>query len=75
LICFNAPQQLIDRFEGRLHDTEWRSVLKNPFDLWIVVIDKLFVWMDAQAWNLADVFRGIEKVSEKYLFIHSCLTC
>ena len=62
LICFNAPPQLINRFKRLLDNTEWRNVLQSPFDLWIVVIDELFARMDIQAWNLADVFRGIERV-------------
>jgi hypothetical protein len=69
LICFSPPSQLIDRFKRLLRNKEWRNVLENPFDLWIVVIDELFALMDAQAWNLADVFRGIERVSQKYMHI------
>jgi hypothetical protein len=65
LICFNAPSQLIDRFQRLLHNVEWCNVLENPFDLWVVVIDELFAQMDAQAWNVGDVFRGIERVSEE----------
>ena len=37
--------------------------MENPFDLWVVVMDELFKQMDAQVWNLTDVFRGIERVS------------
>lgn len=67
LICFSPPSQLIDRFKRLLHNNEWRNVLENPFDLWVVVIDELFALMDAQTWNLADVFRGIERVSQEYI--------
>jgi hypothetical protein len=63
LICFNPPPQLIERFGRLWHNKEWRNVLDNPFDLWTVVIDELFMHMDLQAWNLADVFRGIERVN------------
>jgi len=73
LICFNPPPQLIGRFRRLLHNREWRNILENPFDLWVVVIDELFALMDAQAWNLADVFRGIERVSQEYMHIFSLI--
>jgi hypothetical protein len=69
LICFSPPPRLIGRFIRLLHNEEWRCVLKNPFDLWVVVVDEVFAQMDTQAWNLADVFRGIERVSEEYMHI------
>jgi hypothetical protein len=57
----------MERFERLLRHDNWRQVLENPFNLWVVVTDELFRQMDAQVWNLGDVFRGIEGVSNRLL--------
>jgi hypothetical protein len=69
LICFSPPLRLVNRFIRLLHNEKWRCVLKNPFDLWVVVVDEVFAQMDDQAWNLATVFKGTERVSEEYMYI------
>ncbi|KAL2004631.1 hypothetical protein VTN00DRAFT_3367 [Thermoascus crustaceus] len=61
LICFGAPHTLVERFQREAHHDTWKQVVDNPFQLWVVVLNELFKQMDAQVWNLADAFRGVEK--------------
>ena len=61
LICFEHPPFLRDRLREHLPNM-WEQVVNNPFDLWVVVLHELFKQIDNQAWNLGNVFRGIEHV-------------
>jgi Mg2+ and Co2+ transporter CorA len=60
LICFEHPPFLRDRLREHLPNM-WEQVVNNPFDLWVVVLHELFKQIDNQAWNLGNVFRGIER--------------
>jgi hypothetical protein len=61
LICFCHPPFLPGRLKKHLPNM-WEQVVNNPFDLWVVVLHELFKQIDNQAWNLGNVFRGIEHV-------------
>jgi hypothetical protein len=62
LICFGASKSLQTRFEDLATSPNWTQCLDAPYNLLVVVLDELFLEMDEQAWRLAGVFRGIERV-------------
>ncbi|KAL2354960.1 hypothetical protein BJ546DRAFT_1061247 [Cryomyces antarcticus] len=60
LVCFGASQALVQRFERLLSHPAWEDVLREPFVLYEIVVDELYLQLDNLAWSLADVFREIE---------------
>lgn len=70
LICFGAPHMLVERFQREARHDTWKQVVDNPFQLWVVVLNELFKQMDAQVWNLADAFRGVEKASDPTAIVY-----
>ena len=43
---------------------KWSQAVKNPYNLFVIVLDHLFREMTQQTWNLGIVFRDIELVSQ-----------
>lgn len=62
LICFGGSNSLQERFSGLGSSPNWNQCLDAPYNLFVVVLDELFLEMDDQAWRIAGVFRGIEHV-------------
>ncbi|OAQ67202.1 corA-like mg2+ transporter protein domain-containing protein [Pochonia chlamydosporia 170] len=60
LICFGAPKSLEKRFEDLATSPSWTQCVDAPYNLFVIVLDELFLEMDEQAWRLAGVFRGVE---------------
>ncbi|EEP79687.1 predicted protein [Uncinocarpus reesii 1704] len=61
LICFGAPFTVMERFRKQAASDTWTQAVEHPFQIWLIVLDELYRQMDAQAWNLADRFRGVEE--------------
>lgn len=62
LYCLGLPRELCHHFDGYLIGEEWLKFLNGPFALLTDVFDAMWTIMDNLAWNLADVFRSVEKV-------------
>lgn len=62
LVIFSASPELRDRCH-RLWDTDLSGVLVDPFSLFVICLDEL--WLQAQSigWILGDVFGRMERVS------------
>lgn len=61
LLCFGAPKGLVARFERLLNNAACVDVLDEPYLLFDIIYDELFQLIDTLAWDLADVFRPVEK--------------
>lgn len=60
LLCFGISESLEHRFDELRPDREFSE---QPWSIFAVVFQALFVEMDVVAWKLADVFRSTEEVS------------
>jgi hypothetical protein len=67
LICFGAPSSLIQRFERLASHPKWKDVLSDPYGLFVIVLNDLFLQVDGTLWGLSSVFRGMELVSKLVL--------
>ena len=62
LICFGAQPSLVRRFESMKLPTDWKGSSIDPYSLFAVVLNDLFLQVDGTLWSLASVFRHIELV-------------
>ena len=62
LICFGALPSLVRRFETMKLPAEWQRSPLDPYSLFLVVLNDLFLQMDETLWSLASVFRQVELV-------------
>ncbi|KAF1990353.1 hypothetical protein K402DRAFT_401202 [Aulographum hederae CBS 113979] len=60
LVCFGAPWEMEQRFRGLLASPAWEDILRDPYILFNIVLDELFLHMDHIAWDLSKVFGGME---------------
>lgn len=60
LICFGAPPALEQRFYRLALHHSWVDALADPYTLFDIVLDELYLQMDSIAWSLSEVFGGIE---------------
>ncbi|KAJ9640451.1 hypothetical protein H2199_005990 [Coniosporium tulheliwenetii] len=60
LICFGASPSLEQRFRRLALTSAWEDALEDPYVLFDVVLDELYLQLDGVAWSLAEVFGGIE---------------
>ena len=72
LICFGASPALKTRFERLSSSHCWEEVLNDPYVLFDIVTDELWLQLDGTAWALSRVFGGIENVSVFTAFLSSC---
>jgi hypothetical protein len=63
LICFGASISLQQRFERLASNSTWRDAVHDPYNLFVIILDELFIQADGLVWSLSDVFRAIEEVS------------
>jgi hypothetical protein len=63
LICFGASISLQQRFERLASNSTWRDAVHGPYNLFVIILDELFIQADGLVWSLSDVFRAIEEVS------------
>jgi hypothetical protein len=66
LICFGAPPSLIQRFERLASHAKWRDALNDPYILFVIVLNDLFLQVDGILWGLSSGFRGMEYVSSRH---------
>jgi hypothetical protein len=64
LICFGAHFDLTQRFGYLASHPSWVDAVNSPFNLFLIVLDELFLVLDNKVWDLSDVFRTMEMVSE-----------
>ena len=62
LLCFGAPTSLLVKFKSLLQSWHWEDALGDPFVLFQLVVDELFLQLDQTAWNLSAVFGNLEHV-------------
>jgi len=63
LICFEPPPNLESRFDQMATQAVLDQVLEDPYALFDIVLDELYLQMDGIAWDLSKVFGEIEWVS------------
>jgi hypothetical protein len=64
LVCFGAHLDLERRFEHLGSHRSWLDAVNSPFNLFLIVLDELFLVLDNKVWDLSDVFRTMEMVNE-----------
>lgn len=61
LLCFGAQPRIIQRFERLLKSDAWADAVQEPYILFALVYEQLFLILDGNAWTLASWFRGTER--------------
>ena len=72
LICFMAPEGLMRRFSILLDHPEWEDVLEDPFILYDIILEELYLILDAVIRTLGKVFNGVERVRYIEIAFTSC---
>jgi hypothetical protein len=62
LICFGAHTDLKERFEYLAYHSSWLDAVQCPFNLFVILLEQLFLTLDSKIWDLSDVFRTMEGV-------------
>lgn len=62
LLCFNSTDLMLQGFDNLLQLDSWANVVNDPYLLFPMIFEVIWMEMDAVAWRLADVFRNTEKV-------------
>ena len=62
LIVFSASPELRARFERLCLNPDWTVALVDPFSLYVIVLDELWLQADGIMKKVADVFNGTETV-------------
>lgn len=62
LIVFSASPELRARFERLILNPEWTVALVDPFSLYVIVLDELWLQADGIMKKVAEVFNGMETV-------------
>ncbi|KAH7092510.1 hypothetical protein FB567DRAFT_545656 [Paraphoma chrysanthemicola] len=60
LICFGAHTAIKERFEDLAYHSSWLDAVQSPFNLFVIVLEQLFLTLDGKIWDLSDVFRTME---------------
>lgn len=63
LLMFSASPELRARFERLYLNPDWTVALVDPFSLYAIVLDELWLQADGIMKKVADVFNGMETVS------------
>lgn len=61
LLCFAAPDRLVDRFISLLGNSSWTDMLKEPYMLFVIVFDELHEIFDKFSKSLAFAMRHVEE--------------
>ena len=61
LLCFGAPEAVVERFRRSLDRPLWEDVCQEPYLLFDFIYEELYQLVDDRAWMLADVFRTVER--------------
>ena len=62
LICFGPAPSLVSRFLRLASHARWVDAVDDPYGLFVIALNELFLYTDDIAWRLADVFRSFEMV-------------
>ena len=62
LICFGAQLEIERRFKNLTLNLARDEVLQDPFILFYIIFDELYLQLDSIAWNLGEVFGNVETV-------------
>ena len=62
LICFGPVPSLVFRFLRLACHARWVDAVNDPYGLFVIALNELFLYTDDIAWRLADVFRSFEMV-------------
>ncbi|KAF2453804.1 hypothetical protein BDY21DRAFT_401325, partial [Lineolata rhizophorae] len=60
LVCFGASPNLEARFKQMTASSSWEDVLHDPYVLFDIIMDELYLQMDGVAWRLNQVFGQFE---------------
>jgi hypothetical protein len=72
LICFMAPEGLMRHFSTLLNHPEWENILEDPFILYDIILEELYLILDAMVRTLGKVFNGVERVRYIEITFTSC---
>lgn len=61
MLFFGAPPQVVQRFERLLTSDAWPDAVQEPYILFALVYEQLFLLLDGAAWTLAGWFRAKER--------------
>jgi hypothetical protein len=61
MLFFGAPPRVIQRFERLLVSDAWADAVQEPYILFALVYEQLFLLLDQAAWTLAGWFRSKER--------------
>jgi Mg2+ and Co2+ transporter CorA len=61
LICFGASDALVNRFKRLLKHPDWNDAVEDPYILFDIILDELYLQVDGIAWTLQEVFSGTER--------------
>lgn len=62
LVVFSASPELRARFQRLILNPEWIVALVDPFSLYVIVLDELWLQADGIMKKVAEVFNGMETV-------------
>jgi hypothetical protein len=63
LLCFGAPDSIVNRFEELLNKPSWNDVLQEPYLLLTIVFDELHDLFDTLSKKLAFALRKVEEAA------------
>lgn len=67
LIIFSAGPELRDRFRRLKDNSSWQDVLRDPWSLFVMMLDELWFEANRISADIGKVFRQLEKVITKPL--------
>lgn len=63
LILFGASELLKARLQKTSTYIRWPKPATDPFALWTIILDELFLDLDRSTWNFIAVFGYVERVT------------
>jgi hypothetical protein len=64
LVCFGPSHPLVNRFLRLAAHDGWRDAVADPYGLFVIVLNELFLNTSGILWRLSDVFRSFEMVRQ-----------
>jgi len=63
LACFGATPKVKSRIDQFIESEAWTDVAREPYILFDIVLEGLFLEMDQNVWNMSTLFGALEHVS------------
>jgi hypothetical protein len=63
LLCFGAPEGIVERFERLLKQSSWNDILQEPYLLFAIIFDELHGLFDTLSKDLAFALRRVEEAA------------